>query len=106
MRRYRVNITPFAEDNLREANAWLMAENPVYAAKWLAGVRERILGLEIFPESHAVAPEGDAFDCEIRQLLYGRGTSWRIFFTIEGSTVQVLHVRHGSRDYWRPGSGT
>ena len=51
-----------------------MAENPAYAETWLAGVQEKILGLEAFPESHAVAPESDAFDCEIRQLLYGRGT--------------------------------
>ena len=101
MRQYRVIISPFAEDNIREAHEWLMAENPAYASKWLAGVREKIRGLETFPESHAVAPESDAFDCEIRQLLYGRGTPWRIFFTIEGSTVHVLHVRHGNRDYWR-----
>ena len=102
MRQYRVIISPFAADNIREAHEWLMAENPAYVSKWLAGVREKILGLETFPESHVVAPESDAFDCEIRQLLYGRGTPWRIFFTIEGSTVHVLHVRHGNRDYWRP----
>ena len=105
MKRYRVIISPFAEDNLREALEWIMAENPTYATQWLAGVREKILGLEIFPESHAVAPESAAFDCEIRHLMYGRGTPWRIFFTIEGSVVQVLHVRHGNRDYWRPASG-
>lgn len=105
MKRFRVVITPFAEANIREAHAWLAAENPAYAAKWLAGVRKKILELETFPESHAVAPESDAFDCQIRQLLYGRGNPWRIFFTIEGSTVQVLHVRHGSRDYWRPRTG-
>ena len=104
MRRYRVVISPFAEDNIREAFEWLTAENSAYAAKWLAGVREKILGLETFPESHAVAPESDAFDCEIRHLLYGRGTPWPIFFAIEGSIVHVLHVRHGSRDYWRPTS--
>ena len=102
MRQYRVIISPFAEENIREAHEWLMAESPAYASKWLVGVREKILGLETFPESHAVAPESDAFDCEIRQLLYGRGTPWRIFFTIEGFTVHVLHVRHGKRDYWRP----
>ena len=105
MKRFRVVVTPFAEANVREAHEWLAGENPAYAARWLAGVREKILGLERFPDSHPVAPESDAFDCEIRQLLYGRGTSWRIFFTIEGSTVQVLHVRHGSRDYWRPRTG-
>ena len=102
MRRYRVIISPFAEDNIRESFAWLTAENPAYAARWFAGIREKILGLEVFPESHAVAPESDAFESEIRQLLYGRGTPWRIFFTIEDETVHVLHVRHGSRDYWRP----
>ena len=104
MRRYRVVISPFAEDNIRDAHAWFMDENPAYAAKWIAGIREKIVGLEVFPESHSVAPESDAFDCEIRQLLYGRGTPWRIFFTIDRSTVHVLHVRHGNRDYWRPRS--
>ncbi len=102
MRRYRVIVTPFAQDNIREAHEWLVAENPIYAAEWLAGIRARVLGLETFPESHAVAPESDAFDCEIRQLLYGRGTPWRIFFAIEGSTVRILHVRHGRRSLWRP----
>ena len=102
MKRYRVIITPFAEENIRMAFEWLEAENPTYAANWLTGIRDRVLGLETLPESHAVAPESDAFDRKIRQLLFGRGTPWRVFFTIEGSTVHVLHVRHGKRAYWQP----
>ena len=102
MKRYKVVITPFAQGNIREAHEWLVGENSVYAAKWLDGIRDTILGLETLPESHAVAPESEAFDCEIRQVRFGRGAPWRIFFTIDGSTVQILHVRHGSRDYWRP----
>ena len=102
MKRYTVVVTPFAADNIREAHAWLAAENPVYAARWLDGIRDKIMGLETLAEPHAVAPESAAFDREIRQALYGRGTPWRIFFTIEGPTVHVLHVRHGRRDYWRP----
>ena len=102
MRRYRVVITPFAGENIRKAHEWIEAENPVYAAKWLSGIRDKILELETLPESHAVALESESFDCQIRQLLFGRGTPWRILFTIEGSTVYVLHVRHGARDYWRP----
>ena len=38
----------------------------------------------------------------VRQVLFGRGIRWRIFFTVEGSTVQIVHVRHGRRDYWLP----
>ena len=102
MKLYRVIITPFAGENIRDAHEWLETENPAYAAKWLSGIKHRILGPETFPQSHAVAPESEAFDVEIRQLLFGRGTPWRIFFTIDGTTVRVLHVRHGSRDYWHP----
>ena len=97
-----MNITPFAGEDIRKAYKWLEIENPVYASKWLSGIRDKIIDLETMPESHAIAPESRAFDCEIRQLLFGRGTPWRIFFTVEKSTVHVLHVRHGSRDYWQP----
>ena len=53
MKRYRVIITPFAGENIREAHEWLKAENPTYAAKWLSGIKDKILELETFPESHA-----------------------------------------------------
>lgn len=102
MKRYRVIVTPYAAANIRQAYEWLAAENPTYAAKWLAGIREKILGLETLPESHALAPESESFDCDIRQALHGHGTPWRVFFSIDGETVHVLHVRHGRRDYWLP----
>lgn len=101
MKRYRVVVTPRAMDDIQQAYEWFLAENPDYAGIWLNGIRARILALDTFPESHAVAPESQAFDCEVRQLLVGRGTPWRVFFTIGEATVEVLHVRHGSRDYWR-----
>ena len=102
MRSFRVVITPFAGENISDAHEWLRVENPVYATEWLHGIRDKILDLRTLPASHAIAPESDAFDSEIRQLLFGRGTPWRIFFTIDSDTVHVLHVRHGSRDFWRP----
>ena len=88
-------------DDIHEAYNWFLTENPLHARAWLDGIRDRILALGTLPESHAKAPESEAFDCEVRQLLFGRGTPWRVFFTIDEVTVQVLHVRHGSRDYWR-----
>jgi plasmid stabilization system protein ParE len=103
MKRYRVVVTPFAAANIREAHAWYRAENPAAADKWLAGIEKTILGLATLPECHALAPESAAFATEIRQVLCGAGgVSWRIFISVRGSTVRVLHVRHGRRDYWRP----
>lgn len=102
MKRYRVVVTPFAADNIREAYAWYRAENPISAMTWLEGIKAAILSLETLPESPGLAPESQALGRDIRQLLYGRGRRWRIFFVVEKATVRVLHVRHGSRDYWHP----
>jgi plasmid stabilization system protein ParE len=102
MRKYTVIITPFAGENIREAFNWYQLENPAYATKWKSGLEASIRELNTFPESHALAPENDEFENEIRQLLYRKSTPWRVFFTILGSKVYVLHVRHGQRDYWRP----
>ena len=102
MKRYRVAITPFAADNIREAYEWYLTQNPAYAAKWIGGIESAILGLGALPEAHGLAPESRVFGRDIRQLLFGSGKRWRIFFVVDGVTVRVLHVRHGSRDYWRP----
>ena len=95
MKRYEVIITSSAARDITEAH-------PVFAQRCLERLRDAILSLDSLPESHALAPENDAFDDEIRHLLVGRGTPWRAVFTIKGSTVHVLHVRYGGRDAWRP----
>ena len=102
MRRYRVVITPFAGENIREAHTWIEAQNPIYAATWLSGIGDKILEPETLPESHAIAPKSESFDCHTRELLFGRGTPWRIHFTVHGTMVHVLHFRHSTWDYWRP----
>ena len=79
-----------------------LKENPAYAAKWLEGIETAIRGLETLPEAHGLAPESRVFERDIRQLLFSGAKRWRVFFVIDGATVRVLHVRHASRDYWRP----
>jgi plasmid stabilization system protein ParE len=100
-REYRVIVTPKAADDIQQEHAWLQERNPRAAEDWLAGIRKLILGLALMPESHAIAAESAAFDVEIRRALYGRSTRWRVYFTISGGDVQVLHVRHGRRSDWQ-----
>ncbi len=71
MKRYRVVVTPSAASDISRAYEWLKAERPRYAEAWLDEIRERILGLETLPESHAVAPESAAFDNDVRHVLFG-----------------------------------
>lgn len=102
MKRYRVLVSEFAAENIREAYHRLQAEDPVYATRWLAEIRQAVERLGTFPEAHPRAPENAAFDKEIRHLPVGKRNPWRVLFTIDGECVTVLHVRHSHRDFWWP----
>ena len=72
---YEVIIMPAAEAELEQAYLWLAQR----------------------------APERDAFDHDIRQLLYGKHQhAYRILFDVVGQTVRVLHIRHGARQRLEP----
>jgi plasmid stabilization system protein ParE len=97
--RYRVVIQPPAAEDLDQAYRWIADRSPDGAARWLDGALRAIQKLRSFPRRCQLAPENDAFAEEIRQLLYG---DYRILFTIDGSQVRVLHIRHGARRYLDP----
>lgn len=104
MTKFRVIIQPSASAEMEEAFLWIAEHNPEAAVKWFNGLQDAVHGLETFPERCPLAPENDAFQEEIRQLIYGRRTGrYRIFFTIRSDAVHILHVRHGARDYLEPG---
>ncbi len=102
MKHYKVILMPNAQEDIRKAFEWLEEEDPVHAKGWIKEIQNRIIELGTLPESHATAPENGDFEYVIRQLLVGKGTPWRVFFTVVSDQVQVLHVRHGRQDYWRP----
>lgn len=102
MKKFCVLIAPKAAQDIRAAFDYLRSENPIYATQWRIGLQHAISGLSTLPHKNAVAPESAEFDVEIRTLIYGRGTPWRIFYTVDDEQVSVLHIRHGKQDYWQP----
>ena len=96
--KFRVVITPEAEQDLRAAFRYIRAQSADAAREWLKGARQAIRSLSQNPERASVAPENSAFDETILQLFYGKGNrgTYRVLFTILGRKVFVLHVRHGS----------
>ena len=101
MKQYRVVLSPKAQTDIIAAYDWLHDENPAYAIQWRDGLQQAIMRLNTLPFAHAIAPESADFDREIRQMLYGPGTPWRVFYCVEEDQVSILHVRHGRQDYWR-----
>lgn len=101
--KYRVEIAPEAVPEAEQDYLWIREHSPVSAAKWFNGLVEAVESLENQPTRCALAPENDAFEEEIRQLLYGkRGGVYRVLFSIAGGTVRVLHIRHGARRLLEP----
>jgi plasmid stabilization system protein ParE len=100
---YQVRITGRARADIDQAVAWLANRSERAARHWHAALREKVLSLEEHPERCPLAAEAESLGLPLRELLFGKRSGvYRILFTVEGESVNVLHVRHAARDWLRP----
>lgn len=92
----RYRLRPKATQAILE---WLLSEHAGDAGlRWFLAMEDAIASLASFPERCLLAPENARFPFEVRQLLYGHKPHvYRILFTMDGATVNILHIRHGRR---------
>jgi plasmid stabilization system protein ParE len=96
---HEVRLVAHAQAEIDENVAWLLAHLPESAQKWHVGMLEKLLTLQDHPERCPLADEATSLGIELRELLFGkRRNTFRILFTIDGNTVNVLHVRRAFRD--------
>lgn len=94
-KRYAVVIESKAATDIAGYARWIAEQgSPMNAIRWVSDIEDAIMALDQFPERCPVAPESDAFDRVIRQLIF---KSHRILFTVGTNQVHVLHVRHGAQ---------
>jgi plasmid stabilization system protein ParE len=96
---FRVETTAAAEQDADAILGWLLSEHAGDTGmRWFLALQDAITSLAEFPERCPVAPESAVFPFEVRHLVYGKTRHvYRILFTIEDTTVYVLHIRHGRR---------
>ena len=95
---YTVVLTELAQEQIDEAYAWLVARTPMYAPEWHAGLLQAIASLEEFPLRCPIIPEPEGEQLGIQYLLCGsKRHAYRIIFSIDGATINVLQVRHAAR---------
>ncbi len=94
---HRILVADRAATDLEEAFHWLRERSPESAVLWYNGFIDTLKSLEKNPERCALAPESHKMKIEIRQILYGRGRSYRALFCVRGKDVVVLHIRHTAR---------
>ena len=93
--KHRVFVQPAAAAEIERAYLRISEEAPETATRWYNSLYDAILSLGSNPSRCSLCQENDAFEHEIRQLLYGRkGRRYRILFTLRDEVVHVLHFRH------------
>jgi plasmid stabilization system protein ParE len=96
---FRVDLSDQAQRDVAAIYDWLQSQQAGDAGeRWFIALRGAIASLSRLPSRCPLAPENRDSPVEVRQLLYGHKPHvYRILFAIQGSTVQVLHIRHGRR---------
>lgn len=91
---FRVIIEEQAALDITTYGQWIVGQgSPLNAVRWVDGIEGAIHSLSSMPERCVIAPESEAFDREIRQIIF---RSHRVLFVVEEDRVHVLHVRHGA----------
>ena len=92
MKRYDVVFEETAQADVRGSYDWgCRVWGKKEAQRWLRELRTAVSKqLSLVPRGFPIAPEGDEFSEEIRQMIVGR---YRVLFTIRKRRVHVLHIR-------------
>jgi addiction module RelE/StbE family toxin len=91
---YRVIITARALGDLTEIRDYIAKRSPTNAAKFLEKILDEFDRLETNPDGFAIAPENDSVPYTFRQIIV---KPYRILYTVTGTRVEIMHIRHGAR---------
>lgn len=97
---HRIVVHAAARAAVRRNADWLRRNYSVRTAdRWNDGIVAAIAGLANHPERCPEADEAAELGFDLRGQFHGRRPHvFRILFTIDGNTVNVLHVRHAAQD--------
>ncbi|GMQ77423.1 MAG: hypothetical protein BMS9Abin01_2769 [Gammaproteobacteria bacterium] len=92
-KRYKVEISPAAENNIEEIADYIAKDSVIDALRWYELTKDIIATLAEMPERCPIAVENEAVYQEIRHLVFG---NYRVLFTVVHESIQVLHVRNAA----------
>lgn len=92
---FRVEIAPSAIAEADAAYDSIAVGSPAAAERWLDELSDAVASLASMSRRFGFAREHGRVSYELRQF---RHAPYRALFTIVGSTVRVLHMRHQAMD--------
>jgi plasmid stabilization system protein ParE len=95
---YSFRLMPRAANDAQRIYHQIVQEAPLHGQEWYNRLIDALYGLETFPERCEIVKSLSRPTSIVRKLLYGRKPhTYRIYFDIVGTTVRILHIRHGAR---------
>jgi plasmid stabilization system protein ParE len=98
--KFAVIIEPPAERDIRQTVSWWSEHRSTEQAKsWYERIYPAIATLAEQPDRCPVAAETDLVESGLRQMHFGIGrrATHRIVFTMTGSEVHILRIRHSAQ---------
>jgi plasmid stabilization system protein ParE len=96
---FDVVLSSEAKANIVAISDYIAQDSTENALRWEDRLRERLRSLGHSPTAHEVAYRAEAVGREIRHTFFG---VYRVLYTISGTRVVVLTVRHGARQPLSP----
>ncbi len=91
---FQVLVQPQAKADLAAIVDYIAADSPENADRWLTIMLQKLQTLEQFPLALPHARERPHHKRDLRQLVHG---NYRIIFYVDDEVVNVVSVRHSSR---------
>jgi len=100
----QVNFQPGAYADIREIARFISRRvSPVSAARWHARITASIRRLATAADQWPEADEAVAHGTNLRVMLNGkRPHVYRVLFTLDDQSVNILRVRHAAQDHLIP----
>ena len=93
---YDVLLTEMAELDIGEHTAFIAADSPAEAEKWLSSLEQHIRSLAEFPGRFPLIPEAPRLKLPYRSFVH---YSHRVIYRVDerASQVYIVRVYHGAR---------
>ena len=85
----KVTWSPLADEQVDDAVAYIAADNPGAALKWLERLLDRVKWLADFPDSGRMVPETQRED--VREIIV---SPYRVMYRRKNDRVEIAAVRH------------
>ena len=92
-KKYKVNITDLAQNDLEHIFYYIAADSLNNARKFILELEKRMYSLETNPERNALIHENEFFGTNYRHLIHKK---YRIIYRVTKKVVFILRILHGA----------